>query len=300
MLVTQDELNDRLNVFVDGSYLIYWSIHSTAASWKRSSVNAHVCKEPDQDDLPDLLVYQDFVKELESKFLNNVRGVFNIIKQNKDDIGYTNQENFFFCLDAEREANWRLDYFKQYKGHRRVAKKEFQIGKVFDYIVNVLMPKSDFDDYFGIKTMVLTGVEADDLIATQIMDNPNDVNVIISSDHDFLQLFDKGVIQYDLKRERVKWKSSKFKVDTMTADEFLLCKILSGDVSDNIPGVFPKTGPVKAMKLVKDPILLKEKLLDDPVAMKQFKLNTKLINFNYIPKNKLQEIREYVKQETLI
>lgn len=300
MLVTPDNLNDKLNVYVDGSYLIYWSIHSTAASWKRSSVNASVCKDPDQDDLPDLLVYQDFVKELESKFLNNVRGVFNIIKQNKDDIGYTNHEDFFFCLDAEREENWRLDYFKQYKGHRRTAKKEFQVGKVFDYIVSVLMPKCDFDDYFNIKTLILTGVEADDIIATQIMDKPNDINVIISSDHDFLQLKDMGVIQYDLKRKRVEWVSSKFKVESMTANEFKLCKILSGDVSDNIPGVFPNTGPVKAMKLVQNPTLLKEKLMECPQAIKQFKLNTKLIDFNHIPKRKTQEILEYVQQETLI
>lgn len=46
----------------------------------------------------------------------------------------------------------------------------------------------------------------------------------------------------------------------VTAKEFLLGKILMGDKSDNIPQVFKKCGPKKALKLVRDIATLKKML----------------------------------------
>lgn len=40
--------------------------------------------------------------------------------------------------------------------------------------------------------------------------------------------------------------------EEVTADEFLLGKILMGDKSDNITQVLPKCGPKTALKLVRD------------------------------------------------
>ena len=45
--------------------------------------------------------------------------------------------------------------------------------------------------------------------------------------------------------------------DKVTPEEFLLVKILLGDVSDNIAKVFKGVGPKKAMKLVHDKARLK-------------------------------------------
>ena len=65
-----------------------------------------------------------------------------------------------------------------------------------------------------------------------------------------------------------------------------------GDTSDNIPSVFPKCGFKTALKCVENPELFKKKMKDNEEYYKRFDLNTKIIDFNYIPENLANEFIE--------
>ena len=73
----------------------------------------------------------------------------------------------------------------------------------------------------------------------------------------------------------------------------LFCKMVMGDVSDNIPSVLKKCGPKTALKCFEDPIYFEERLKKEN-ALEKYKLNQLLIDFNNIP-DYLKE--EYLKKE---
>lgn len=82
--------------------------------------------------------------------------------------------------------------------------------------------------------------------------------------------------------------------EDVSADEFLLGKILMGDKSDNITQVLPKCGQKTALKLVRDKALLKKRLSESQDAIVQFKLNKKIISFKEIPQDLVDHIVEKV------
>jgi 5'-3' exonuclease len=72
---------------------------------------------------------------------------------------------------------------------------------------------------------------------------------------------------------------------TVTPEDYLIAKILTGDVSDNIPQIFPKVAYKTAIKkYVSNLDFLNESLERDAVAMEKFNRNTRLIDFGRIPK----------------
>ena len=62
-----------------------------------------------------------------------------------------------------------------------------------------------------------------------------------------------------------------------------------GDTSDNIPSVFPKCGPKTAQKCIEDPEFFKKKMADNPEYYKQYELNKKIVDFNNIPQELVDE-----------
>ena len=70
----------------------------------------------------------------------------------------------------------------------------------------------------------------------------------------------------------------------------LFCKIVMGDVSDNIPAILKKCGPKTALKCFQNPTYFGERLQKEN-ALEKRELNQLLIDFNNIP--------EYLKEEYL-
>jgi 5'-3' exonuclease len=295
MLVEEFDESTKLNVWIDGSAILYASLFGASKTFDDNNKVLKPAKETDQDDLLDLTIYPEYVRLLESKLADNINRIINRCTPLAiAELGFVSTTEFFFVLDSVRESNWRYRYFKDYKMQRQTALKQFKVGKSFDYLVGIIMPKMNFDEYFNMTTMVLEGVEGDDIIGVSCMERPTEKHLIIASDHDYLQLMSDTIVQFDVGANQIEYKPSKFGLDTLTTRQFLLCKILTGDTSDNIPSVFNRCGPKTAGKLVKDTTILKEKLTDDQVATRQFKLNTKLMDFNHIPKDKKEEIISYV------
>ena len=70
------------------------------------------------------------------------------------------------------------------------------------------------------------------------------------------------------------------KYNTEWNNKYLMSKILMGDVSDNIPSVFPKCGPKTAQQCIEDEDFFKKKMAGNEAYYNQYKLNSLLIDFN--------------------
>ena len=62
-----------------------------------------------------------------------------------------------------------------------------------------------------------------------------------------------------------------------------------GDLSDNIPSVFPKCGPKTALKYFDNKELLDKKLEEMEIYRNNYELNNKIIDFNNIPDDLVEE-----------
>jgi len=133
-------------------------------------------------------------------------------------------------------------------------------------------------------------LEADDCIAIStkyILDKYTDCDIyIITSDKDYLQLAEPRVHLYNLGYKKLTDQKSC----TGNAKCDLFCKIVSGDTSDNIISVFPKCGPITALKYFNNAELFQSKLNTSKEFMDRYKLNQQIIDFNFIPPELIQDI----------
>ena len=75
-----------------------------------------------------------------------------------------------------------------------------------------------------------------------------------------------------------------------------------GDISDNIPSVFPKCGPKTALKYYEDQTSFQKRLMSDDAFISQYNTNKKIVDFDEIPvelKNELFDNYESVINEML-
>ena len=57
----------------------------------------------------------------------------------------------------------------------------------------------------------------------------------------------------------------------------------NGDISDNIPSVFPKCGPKTALKYYEDQAAFQTRLQSSETFIAQYNTNKKIVDFNEIP-----------------
>ena len=114
--------------------------------------------------------------------------------------------------------------------------------------------------------------------------------IIISSDHDLLQIID-GNPNIELYTANIKCYNAKSKGNS---DLDCFTKAILGDTSDNIPKVIKRLGEKTALKLYNDKDLLLKKFRDNPGSFKQYCLNRLLVDFRYLP----IELEEYYSKNT--
>jgi len=126
-------------------------------------------------------------------------------------------------------------------------------------------------------------LEADDCVALSVkhvLQKYQDCNVyIITSDKDYLQLAEPRVHIYNLGFKKITDQKSS----TGSAECDLFCKIVMGDISDNIPSVFPKCGPKTALKYYQDQAAFQTRLQSSDAFIAQYNTNKKIVDFNEIP-----------------
>lgn len=280
---------NRVLVVADASNFEYLVAHSAFSSWiKKYPQDTKKIESKieliDQDNLPDLLLFDSFRRELHLTTQNKLSYLDYLIKGHHNyDIYLADGVDFIFTEDDRLTGNFRKLKYPEYKANRKVAKKRFDIYKVKDYIRNVIFPDIDVEKH-GYTFIKVKDCESDDIISVIMnrFDNYK-LRILLSSDRDFLQL--DGIIQYDMLGHKLQRNINGKREYTMTAKEFLLWKIVCGDKSDNIGHVFNGVGDIKSFKLIKDKEKLKQMLKEDQEAAKRFMLNKYLIDFASIPKD---------------
>jgi len=148
------------------------------------------------------------------------------------------------CFDTKKPT-FRHEEFKEYKAHR---------PQMPEGIVSQIPIMKEVLESFNIPIFEKDGFEADDLVATISQMAKNNAEVyILSGDLDNLQLVDEKVKVYTLGKgikdsvlyDKVK-VVERFGVEPLKMNDF---KALTGDASDNVPGV-PGIGKKTAAELI--------------------------------------------------
>jgi len=251
-------------IFVDGSYYIFYRYFSLMTWWK----NAH----PDET-LTDPFKNEVFV----AKFRKTFAETLDKLPKN---LGITKNVNpkLFVGKDCPREKIWRMEIFKDYKANRKNGVEDGFMGGPFF--------KMAYEDALFKEGVVLkhATLEADDCIAISVKYvlnmYPECEIYIIASDKDYLQLVGPRVKVFDLKYKNI----SEQKSSTGNTAKDLFCKIVMGDISDNIPSVVKKCGPKTAIKCFENTSYFEERLNNEN-AHGLFERNKILVDFNNIPED---------------
>lgn len=144
-------------------------------------------------------------------------------------------------FDSRRSTLHRKSILATYKEGRSKHKKSW-LRQVRD--IQAVLP------HLSIPVIKSPGVEADDLIAfAAFVWKENGLSVIVSSDHDFLQMIDKNIIVWDDRHGKAWDKKAVEEKYGFAPSRMAFYKALVGDTSDNIPGV-PGIGEVTAKSIV--------------------------------------------------
>ena len=254
-------------VFIDGSYFIFYRYYALVQWWKVSHKD---------EELSDPINNPEFVEKFKTTFVSKLKEIPKKLKL----------ENvmMFVGRDCPRDHIWRMELHPEYKGTR--VNDGFEGGPFF----KLAYKEKLFEE--GGAHMILSHpkLEADDCIAISakqtLLTYPEETSkvVIIASDHDYLQLVGTRLSIYSLKYKNLLESKKAYP----EADKNLFCKIVLGDKSDNIPGIFKKCGPKTAEKYYDDKNLFMDKC-KAAGAGDQFEMNNRLVNFNEIPHDLISE-----------
>ncbi len=150
------------------------------------------------------------------------------------------------ALDGMKPT-FRVEDFTAYKAHRKPMEENLssQIPKVFEIL-----------DAFGIKSIVVDGYEADDVIGTMAVRFASDSNqaIMVSNDRDLWQLVNKNVMaMIPSTTGKAEWVGHDEVIKRLGLEPHQVpdYKGLRGDPSDNIPGVYG-VGEKTAIKLIQE------------------------------------------------
>ena len=280
----------RILIAVDVSNFAYTCIFSAVKAWKKKhSDEAELTLKDkwktDQDDLPDLTRLQSFRRVLNFEVQNRYDLVNGIVSKNHPDmVDCATGVDIVFSFDCILEDNFRKKLYPEYKAQRSRVPQQFDVQSAKRYIQDVIFAELDFERTRGVKFLKVDGCESDDIIST-VVNRCQDymLKVVVSSDRDFLQL--KDTFQYNCWGEKIERKITDVTDEPIKRDEFLLWKIIRGDISDNIKNVFPRYGDKKSFDLVRDRDRLRQMLKEDNSATERFQLNMSLIDFRKIPRD---------------
>jgi len=246
-------------VFIDGSYYCFYRYHATINWWRLARRDIELGLPSDNE---------EFVERYNATFVSSLQ---TFIKKEK-------LESPTIWVGKDYPDVWRNALIPAYKGGRDSTKHP-DIGFFIDLAYRALFGTAGATQVLG-----MSGLEADDCIAlavgeiTQSETHPD--IMIITSDHDYLQLNRPRVELVNLKHQRL----TESKKSHNNAELDLFCKVICGDKSDNIPGVIARVGPKTAVKLFHDPAKLEALLAKHPGARERLELNRTLIDFAHIPK----------------
>lgn len=272
--MTDATLPSKTYIFIDGSYFNYYRFYSVVRWWKIAY--------PDEL-LTDPINNPDFIAKFKETFLDTIKKI-----PKKLGLDKTCCPTILVGKDCKREDIWRTTLFDKYKTTRN-DNRQLNGSAFFKMAYEEdLFLKGGVNQIISYPTL-----EADDCIAIYVKhlleqkQNENITIYIITSDKDYLQLLEPRVHIYNLAFKNILEQKSKLG-DAKTE---LFCKIVMGDISDNISSVLKKCGPKTALKCYQNKDYFEERLKKED-AYEKLELNTKLVDFNYIPEKLVTEFLE--------
>ncbi len=142
------------------------------------------------------------------------------------------------------KGNYRFDIQPDYKANRKGAKKPHWYKEIREY----LLGKHE--------AIITDGQEADDALGIEQMTNEDDITCICTIDKDL-----DCVPGFHYNWSPKRYMNGVYEVSEVEANRFFYTQCLTGDATDNIPGLKKTTGAI-ATKKKKDPILSMERPLD--------------------------------------
>lgn len=249
-------------ILIDASYFIFYRVFALHVWWK----NAHPHEE-----LVNPYENEEFVEKFKNTFKSKIEEIKKKLK--------IKDAKIIIGKDCPQHQIWRMALHPSYKGGRNKEKnKEANVSSFFN-----LVYKEQLFEQAGVDIIVqLDKLEADDclaLTARHLYNKYEDAQIyIITSDHDYIQLSNDRIHLYNLKFKSL----LESKAYTGEPKRDLFYKIVLGDKSDNIPGVFDKCGKKTVEKCFEDPKFFETKLNKENKNL-DYQRNLQLINFDYIP-----------------
>lgn len=222
-------------ILVDGDILVYrcgWAAEKTAYYVNGEQVeNKRAAKALVEDDS---LIHSEVILEPVENALQMVRtALINI----RDKVDYFGDMKVYLTGDGNFRE--KIATLKEYKGNRKDMRKPYWYDDIRFYLTQ----------YWDAE--VIDGQEADDAIGIQAWRDYNDAedcSIIVSTDKDLDML---PGFHYN-------WvKGETYFVEEYEAMQNFYTQVLTGDTSDNIPGV-PGIGPVKAAKALEGSLAFSE------------------------------------------
>ncbi len=179
---------------------------------------------------------------------DHVGGVVGVLKS----IGYAIRQvqptRCIVVFDGKGGSQTRKKQFDGYKAQRE--ENRFRVNRQYTDLMTVEDEKESMKrqfvwlhellHYLPVTSMIYDGVEADDVMAyitTQLL-KEDEQAVVMSTDKDFLQLVDDKTIVWSPTKKKIYNKKVIREEFGIESKNLLLYRILDGDVSDNIPGVY--------------------------------------------------------------
>lgn len=202
--------------------------------------------------------------------VNAVFGFTNMLLKLIEDIQNEKGGNVAIAVifDAARET-FRNKIYSQYKANRSDPPEDLK--PQFNIIKKV-------PNAFNLESIESQGFEADDLIAsyTKKAKAEGKKITIISSDKDLMQLLGKDVTMIDPLKKKEITEDSVVEKFGVGPEKVIEVQALSGDTSDNIPGV-PGIGPKTAAQLIKEFGDIEE-LIENANSIKQDKRRESILS----------------------
>lgn len=209
------------------------------------------------------------------------------------------QEYGEIVIACDDKNYWRKQVFPYYKANRKKNRESSEINwtQVFELFNKI---KQEIKDNFPYRVIQVESAEADDIIATLVMEHSNNLSdsqdmLILSGDKDFVQLqkYDK-VKQYDPVRK--KW----IKEDNPQA--YLYEHICKGDQGDGIPNILSDDDTFVTDKRQK-PLtqkrleFFKQEGLGNDLISRNWARNAQLVDLTMIPNNIRESVITKYQQE---
>ena len=276
-------MSEQVFILVDTSYWIFYRYFAIMQWWKHTNPDIELFEDP--YNTPEFL--EKFIKT----FLESLEGFKKKQKLHKQRSKPATPCTIIAARDCPRKEIWRNKLYTLYK-ETRDKDDSFMGGPFFKHVYqdnNKLLYDAGINHVLKFPNM-----EGDDIVAItkKYLRNkyPDSMIYIIANDHDYLQLLDENTEIINFQNKNLKENKKVF----AESDKNLFYKIVLGDKSDNIMPVFKKCGPKTCEKYYENKELFLEALTKDKEAKYKFELNKKIIDFNEIPEELVNEfLQEY-------